>query len=220
MTETTLFSANRLSLTLKRDRAAVTKALADVPPDGYERNQPRWLVSTAVRALERRAYRQRPTNSNLYRDKFDFGRPTRLDSLRNDYDKGLDAILAAKNREEKMALALALAPVIGDYGRVFTEVGRAINAAGGDDFALGCRRDLIFSEMMHEVENASEWPPYGYKSGNDPRCWWFCALRKMHSADNDTDTDYERYDEYGNYIGGDGLDDDEGPSQDRKKPSP
>jgi hypothetical protein len=194
-----LYSVNALSLTLQRDRAAVTKALAAIEPDGFERNQPRWTIATAVRALERRNYRPN-RNSNRYVDKFHFHRPTRLDALRHDFDDGLTAIAEAKGRDEKMALALRLAPLIEIYGQTYRELARTLNHC--DEVAIEARSSLIYSEMMESVRQASAWPDY---KENDPRRFHICLMRAMPSAAEFGD-DYEGYDAFGEWIGGDGDD--------------
>jgi hypothetical protein len=48
-----MFSINAASLLLERDRRTVTKAMFGVPPEGKEKKQPRWKMSTIVDALER-----------------------------------------------------------------------------------------------------------------------------------------------------------------------
>jgi hypothetical protein len=47
-----LFSVNRLAGLLEKDRQTVKRALRGVKPDGEERGQDRWKMTTAVRALE------------------------------------------------------------------------------------------------------------------------------------------------------------------------
>jgi hypothetical protein len=46
------FSANAIADLLERDRATIVRALRDTPPDGKERGQPRWKMTTALDALD------------------------------------------------------------------------------------------------------------------------------------------------------------------------
>jgi len=155
MKPTQLYSINALSIELGRDRAAVTRAMRDIPPDGEDRGQPRWKMATAVAALQRRQYRGGRPGSNRAIDKYDFGRPTKIDALRHDYEQGLFEIMEAKSPKEKEKLALKLAPLLDRYGVVYREIGKAINA--GDDIQISARSELIFSEMMDEVRKTAEW---------------------------------------------------------------
>jgi hypothetical protein len=47
-----VFSINAIADLLERDRATVTRALRHVPPDAFEKKQPRWRLATAVTALD------------------------------------------------------------------------------------------------------------------------------------------------------------------------
>jgi hypothetical protein len=46
------FSVNALTELLERDRATITRALRHTPPDGKERGQGRWKLTTALDALD------------------------------------------------------------------------------------------------------------------------------------------------------------------------
>jgi hypothetical protein len=48
-----LFSAFAAAELFERDRQTIVRALKNTPPDGMERNQPRWKMSTIVDAMER-----------------------------------------------------------------------------------------------------------------------------------------------------------------------
>jgi hypothetical protein len=48
-----LFSEFAASTLLERDRQTIARALRNTPPDGKERGQPRWKMSTIVTAMER-----------------------------------------------------------------------------------------------------------------------------------------------------------------------
>jgi hypothetical protein len=47
-----LFSAFAAAELLQRDRQTITRAMRNVPPDGKEKNQPRWKMSTIFAAME------------------------------------------------------------------------------------------------------------------------------------------------------------------------
>jgi hypothetical protein len=51
--KTKLFSAFAASELLGRDRQTLVRCLRNVPPDGKEKNQPRWKMSTIFTAMER-----------------------------------------------------------------------------------------------------------------------------------------------------------------------
>jgi hypothetical protein len=48
-----LFSAFAAAELLERDRQTIARALRNTPPDGKEKNQPRWKLSTIIAAMER-----------------------------------------------------------------------------------------------------------------------------------------------------------------------
>jgi hypothetical protein len=48
-----LFSEFAASTLVERDRQTIARALRNTPPDGKERGQPRWKMSTIVTAMER-----------------------------------------------------------------------------------------------------------------------------------------------------------------------
>jgi hypothetical protein len=60
----TLFSIEALAVELDRDRRTVGRALRATPPDGEVQGKPRWFLSTAVRALDRRQGNVRSGNSS------------------------------------------------------------------------------------------------------------------------------------------------------------
>jgi hypothetical protein len=51
---TKLFSAFGAADSLEKDRQTVRRALRGVAPDGHEKGQPRWRLTTILRALDRR----------------------------------------------------------------------------------------------------------------------------------------------------------------------
>jgi hypothetical protein len=55
-----LFSAFAAAELLERDRQTIARALRNTPPDGKEKNQPRWKLSTIIAAVERHG---RPNDS-------------------------------------------------------------------------------------------------------------------------------------------------------------
>jgi hypothetical protein len=92
-----------------------------------------------------------------------------------------------------MELALQLAPTLERYQEVYKEVAMALRVA--DETAIGARCDLLFMEMMDEVESASNWPRPPGDNFFDPRSFGMCMRRAMPSADPDDN----EYDKYGNY---------------------
>src|SRR5690349_15134212 len=51
-----IYSISALAGILERDRRTVAKLLSDIPPDGHDaQGNPRWKISTAVRALTMRS---------------------------------------------------------------------------------------------------------------------------------------------------------------------
>jgi hypothetical protein len=51
-----LFSINRLSQLLEKDRGTITRAVRDLPPDGRDRQKnPRWKISTVVEAMSQQS---------------------------------------------------------------------------------------------------------------------------------------------------------------------
>jgi hypothetical protein len=177
------YSINALALLLERDRGTLTRILSDVAPDRVERGRPLWKVSTAVDALERRGTlsprrgRMR-RESGKYRDHYDFGRPTALDSMRLEFEKRVTLIGEEKSLDQRRDMALKLAPLLQEYQLTYLEIGRSLRVA--DDDVLNARAELIWQEMMDEVSAAAEWPREGGE-------FWIrmCEAMPSHTDDDD-----------------------------------
>jgi hypothetical protein len=148
-----LFSINRAADLLERDRATLVRALRHVPPDGYERGQPRWLMPTIIDALAIKPQARRETGK--FRDRYSL-RSKVLDDMRRTFEKVVALIGAEPSLDNRREMALQLAPLLEQYQAAYLEIGRSLHIA--DDDILTARSDLIWCEMMDEVSAAAEWP--------------------------------------------------------------
>jgi len=148
-----LFSVNRAADLLERDRATLVRALRHVPPDGYERGQPRWRMPTIIDALAVKPQARRETGK--FRDRYSL-RSRVLDDMRRTFEEEVALIGAEPSLERRREMSIALAPLLEQYQAAYLEIGRSLHIA--DDDVLTARSDLIWSEMMDEVSAAAEWP--------------------------------------------------------------
>ena len=146
-----LFSVNRAADLLERDRATLVRALRHVPPDGYERGQPRWRMPTIIDALAVKPQAE----TGKFRDRYSL-RSRVLDDMRRTFEEEVALIGAEPSLERRREMALQLAPLLEQYQAAYLEIGRSLHIA--DDDVLTARSDLIWSEMMDEVSAAAEWP--------------------------------------------------------------
>lgn len=91
-----LYSAYGAARELEKDRQTIVRALRDVPPDGSEAGQPRWKLSTIVKALEA------PRSSGGSKSQ----------------EAGLTEARAELTREQTAAVALKNAIARGEYVRL------------------------------------------------------------------------------------------------------
>jgi hypothetical protein len=83
---TKLFSAFGAAGSLEKDRQTVRRALRGVAPDGHENGQPRWRLTTILRALDRHLGRSEPSPSV----------PMHLATLYSELDRLYDKVNATK----------------------------------------------------------------------------------------------------------------------------
>jgi hypothetical protein len=140
-----LFSTNAASLMLEKDRRTVTKAMLGVAPDGRERGQPRWKMSTIVGALEKHS-RANEGGGN--------GTSPEMMEVYRRFDLAYDAMTALPTLEERRAAARKLAPMIAAMDRKSREHGRAIGA--GDELT-DLRADQVWRLTMRGFESVCEW---------------------------------------------------------------
>ncbi|WP_024506581.1 hypothetical protein [Bradyrhizobium sp. ARR65] len=148
-----LLSINRAADLLEKDRATLVRALRYVPPDGHERDQPRWYIETIVAALAVKPHARREVGK--FRDRFGI-RSSKLSAMRREYEEGLALISTEPSLAKRREMALSLAPLLAAFQELYLSVGRALHVA--DEDVLGARADLIWGEMMDEVSEAAEWP--------------------------------------------------------------
>jgi hypothetical protein len=152
-----LVSAYAASRLLERDRQTIERAVRHLPPDGYQNGQPRWHLERVAATLAMSPQERRQTGK--YRDRFSVGRSKPLDGMRVLFEKQVAEIAAEPSREKRRELALALAPLIGEYQETYIAAGRALRIVGDD--VLTARAELIWGEMLDEVAEASRWPRHG-----------------------------------------------------------
>lgn len=104
-------SVNRAAEMLERTRRTVKRALRDVPPDGFERGQPRWRLANIVKALERR------TNKTSYAYQGD-GEDDVLEqehaSAFAKFEKAFDAMKKLPTLERRRARSVELGNLVDD----------------------------------------------------------------------------------------------------------
>jgi hypothetical protein len=170
-----LFSINRAADLLEKDRATLVRALRHVPPEGYERGQPRWSMQTIRNALAVKPHERHAIGK--FRDRYSL-RSTKLDRMRLEYEKGLALLGAEPSLDKRREMAVALAPLLHEYQTTYLDIGRSLRIA--DDDVLVARAELIWSEMMDEVSEAADWPRYG--EGAD---FFITMIKAMPHADDD-----------------------------------
>jgi len=158
-----LFSAFGAADLLERDRQTVRRALRHVPPDGYERKQPRWRLKTIIDAVDahlgRNTTATAPAGSTLQVqfDQFDGG-------CRN-----LDMMPDLKARRSEAHRLIAL----------LVELDRAMRADARarreDELRASLRCDQHFRLAMRNFEQPCGW--------TQEQCW--AALAAI-MVDDDT----------------------------------
>ncbi len=148
---------------LELDRQTVRRALRHVPPDGYERKQPRWRMKTIISAVDAHLGRKNPSrlldHSSLQAlfDQFDSG------------SKNLDVLpdLKARRREAHRLIA------------VLVELDKAMRADARarreDELRASLRCDQHFRVAMRNFEEPCDW--------TQEQCW--AALAAI-MVDDDT----------------------------------
>jgi hypothetical protein len=102
-----LLSINKAADLLEKDRATLVRALRHVPPDSYERGQPRWSMQTIRNALAVKPHERHAIGK--FRDRYSL-RSTKLDRMRLEYEKGLALVGAEPSLAKRREIALKLAP--------------------------------------------------------------------------------------------------------------
>jgi hypothetical protein len=152
-----LFSINRAADLLEKDRATLVRALRHVLPDGYAPGgHPRYTMATISAALAVKPQARR--NSGKMRDRYSI-RSAALDTMRRQFEEAVEQIAAEGSPDRRRELALKLAPLLQEYQTTYLAVARELHLA--DDDAVCARAELIWSEMMDEVSQASRWPRHG-----------------------------------------------------------
>jgi hypothetical protein len=113
-----MFSINAASLLLERDRRTVTKAMFGVAPDGKEKKQPRWKMSTFVDALERHGGSNNQSNGNSAAA--NANPPPEYAQ----FDAALDALEALPTVEKRRKAAVAIMPKLHAKIAALTRQGR------------------------------------------------------------------------------------------------
>jgi len=149
-----LFSINKTAYVLGRDQATITRALRFVPPDGYQGSQPRWRLPTIIDALATKRQARRETGK--CRDRYAIRHSKVLDGLRATFERQVGLISVEPSLDRRREMALKLAPLLQEYQATYLDTGRSLRIA--DDYVLGARADLIWSEMMNAVSEAAAWP--------------------------------------------------------------
>jgi len=139
-----LFSAFAAAELLERDRQTLTRALRSTSPDGQERGQPRWKMSTIVDALTRH------TRANDGGSTGTADHPA-LGKCYAEFDVKFAAMEAMSTLEKRRAAARKLAPLIAQADRMYRENGRA------DAELTGLRADRIFALVMAGFEQPCTW---------------------------------------------------------------
>jgi hypothetical protein len=145
------FSAFGAADLLERDRQTVRRALRHVPPDGYERKQPRWRLKTIIDAVDAHLGRNTtaapPAGSTLQVqfDQFDGG------------CKNLAMMpdLKARRREAHRLIALLV-----ELDKAMRADARALRE---DELRASLRCDQHFRLAMRNFEQPCEW--------NHDQCW-------------------------------------------------
>ncbi|MET4514346.1 hypothetical protein [Bradyrhizobium sp. I1.7.5] len=151
-----LLSINRAADLLEKDRATLVRALRHTRPNGYQGEQPRWMLQTIVDALAVKPSERRETGR--YRDRYRLRASKALDALLAEFEELVVQIGDETSPDKRRQMALALAPLLDEFQTTYQGVGRALRV---DPDVLGARADLIASEMLDEVAEAAQWGDRG-----------------------------------------------------------
>jgi hypothetical protein len=133
-----LFSAFAAAELLEKDRQTVTRALRSTRPDGEERGQPRWKMSTIVGAMERHNRANGGAGSST--------NDPELVAIYRAFETQFGAMAALPTLAQRRAAARKLAPAIAAMDRAVRQHGV------GDDLA-----DVRADQCMGRFEAPCEW---------------------------------------------------------------
>jgi hypothetical protein len=140
---TKLFSAFGAADSLEKDRQTVRRALRGIAPDGHENGQPRWRLTTILKALDRRTREVRDgPSSELQRMFF------RLDELREKIER------ASVVEERVRLLREEFFPLLATTGRAMREDGDSVNE---DDVRLTLRVEAHERTQMLTLRHLVNW---------------------------------------------------------------
>jgi hypothetical protein len=143
--EMQMFSINAASLLLERDRRTVTKAMFGVPPDGKEKKQSRWKMSTIVDALERH---NRANDSGNSGDAY--ANPPEYAA----YDAAFAALEALPTLPARRKAAIKIMPVLHAMIAALTAHGREV---GQHPEHIQLRGDAVYRISMLGFQSPCAW---------------------------------------------------------------
>jgi hypothetical protein len=137
----TLFSAFAASELLEKDRQTIVRALRNTPPDGQERGQPRWKMSTIVAAMEKH---------NRANDGGGSSGPNPPECAV--FDLAFDKLVALPTLAARRKAAVKLVPLVDDMVQ-------AIRTRGRDEdwIVSGIRGDQCYQQALERIEAPCEW---------------------------------------------------------------
>jgi hypothetical protein len=145
------FSAFGAADLLERDRQTVRRALRHVPPDGYERKQPRWRLKTIIDAVD--AHLGRNTTSTP-------SAGSTLQVMFDQFDGGCRNLAVMPDLKARRSEAHRLIALLVDLDKVMRADARARRE---DELRASLRCDQHFRLAMRNFEQPCEW--------TQEQCW-------------------------------------------------
>jgi hypothetical protein len=140
----TLFSAFAASELLEKDRQTIVRALRNTKPDGQERGQPRWKMSTIVTAMERHNRANGGDNGTTGANPPEFAV----------FDLAFDKLEALPTLAARRKRAVQLVPLIDDMITALRTRGRE---AGEGWEVTGIRGDRVYQLTLAGFQGPCQW---------------------------------------------------------------
>jgi hypothetical protein len=139
-----LFSAFAAAELLERDRQTIARALRNTPPDGKEKNQPRWKMSTVVAALEKHAGASASASTTTAANPPEYAM----------FDQAFAALEALPTVEARRKAAIKVMPVLHTMIAALKVQGRD---AGEHWQHTDLRGDAVYRVTMLGFQGPCEW---------------------------------------------------------------
>jgi hypothetical protein len=146
-----LFSAFGAADLLERDRQTVRRALRHVPPDGYERKQPRWRMKAIIDAVDAHLGRKPTASTSAH---------STLQVMFSEFDTGCTNLELLPDLKARRCEAHRLIALLVKLDKAMRADARARRE---DELRASLRCDQHFRLAMRNFEQPCEW--------SQEQCW-------------------------------------------------